>query len=182
MKIGIVLGSIRDHRKGESVARWVLDNCPAREGVDFEIIDVSGFDLPLLSDETLPAMRGGSYDDPRVQSFADRIAGCDGYIFVTAEYNHGIPGAFKNAIDLLGPELFGKPVAFVSYGALLGARAVEQWRLVLANFNMFDIRNQVMLSIFTDFDESGVAPKEGKAKELTELVDVLVPIAAKLAA
>ena len=68
------------------------------------------------------------------------------------------------------------------YGALLGARAVEQWRLVLANFNMFDIRNQVMLSIFTDFDESGVAPKEGKAKELTELVDVLVPIAAKLAA
>lgn len=75
MKIGIVLGSIRDHRKGESVARWVLDNYPAREGVDFEIIDVSGFDLPLLSDETLPAMRGGSYDDPRVQSFADRIAG-----------------------------------------------------------------------------------------------------------
>ena len=75
MKIGIVLGSIRDHRKGESVARWVLDNCPAREGVDVEIIDVSGFDLPLLSDETLPAMRGGSYDDPRVQSFADRIAG-----------------------------------------------------------------------------------------------------------
>ncbi len=111
MKIGIVLGSIRDHRKGESVARWVLDNCPAREGVDVEIIDVSGFDLPLLSDETLPAMRGGSYDDPRVQSFADRIASCDGYIFVTAEYNHGIPGAFKNAIDLLGPELFGKPVA-----------------------------------------------------------------------
>ncbi len=53
---------------------------------------------------------------------------------------------------------------------------------MLANFNMFDIRNQVMLSIFTDFDESGVAPKEGKAKELTELVDVLVPIAAKLAA
>mgnify|MGYP002136150809 CR=1 FL=1 len=41
MKIGIVLGSIRDHRKGESVARWALDNCPAREGVDVEIIDVS---------------------------------------------------------------------------------------------------------------------------------------------
>ena len=182
MKIGIVLGSIRDHRKGESVANWMLDVASQRTDATYEVIDISQFDLPLLSDEVLPAMRHKSYDDPRVQAFSDAMDACDGFIFVTPEYNHGIPGAFKNAIDLLGSELNGKPVAFVSYGAAMGIRAVEQWRQIVANFNMFDIRPQITFGIFTDFDGSTLTPGERSGKDLDGLLDVLVPIAAKLAA
>src|SRR5690242_20759724 len=49
------------------------------------------------------------------------------FIFVTPEYNHGVPGAFKNAFDSLGHEWVGKPVAFVSHGSVCGVRSVEQW-------------------------------------------------------
>lgn len=182
MKIGIVLGSIRDNRSGSAVADWVMENAAKRTDATFETIDVSEFNLPLLSDAVLPGMRGGNYPDPQVQAFADRLSAVDGYIFITAEYNHGIPGAFKNAVDQVGPEFNEKPVAFVSYGAENGNRAVEQWRQVVANFNMFDIRNQVTLNLFTDFGEAGFQPSERKFGELEAVFDSLVPLAAKLAA
>lgn len=182
MKIGLVLGSIRDHRKGASVAAWAESVASQRSDATYEVIDICDFALPLLADETLPAMRNKHYDDPRVQAFADRMDSCDAYLFITAEYNHGIPGAFKNAIDLLGSELNGKAVAFISYGAAMGSRAVEQWRLVVANFNMFDIRPQVMFSIFTDFNGNELVPSQRAVDSLNETLDVLVPIAGKLAA
>ena len=181
MKIGIVLGSVRDGRAGESVAQWVIDQAAKRDDATFELIDVRSFDLPIVDDAQVPASRGGKYPGENVQAFADRMAAQNGFIFVTAEYNHGVPGAFKNAIDHLGPELNTKPVAFVSYGAESGVRAVEQWRPIVANFNMFDIRAQVPLNLFTEFDENGVKPNERRPDELTALFDSLIPIARKLA-
>ena len=182
MKIGIVLGSIRSERLGASVAEWALDVASKHSEADFEIIDIANFDIPLFTDPVIPAMRQGTYPDPHVQALSDALAQCDGYIFVTAEYNHGIPGGFKNAIDHIGPELNTKPVAFVSYGADRGSRAVEQWRQVVANFNMFDIRAQVSFDLFTEFTEGACTPNERKADELDALIGSLVPIAAKLKA
>ncbi|WP_331715971.1 NADPH-dependent FMN reductase [Tessaracoccus coleopterorum] len=74
-----------------------------------------------MTDSVIPAARGGVYPDARVQAFADAMDAFDGYIVVTPEYNHGIPGGVKNAFDHLGPELNTKPVAFVSYGAERGS-------------------------------------------------------------
>ena len=73
-------------------------------------------------------------------------------MFVTAEYNHGIPGALKNAIDYLYREWNHKAAGFVSYGAASGSRAVEQLRLVMAELRVADVRSQVLLSVFTDFE------------------------------
>lgn len=182
MKIGIVLGSVRDHRKGASVADWVLSVAGTRTDAEFQLIDVLDFDLPVFSDEQLPATRAKQYSDQRVQRFSDALDACAGYVFITAEYNHGIPGGFKNAIDHVGPELANKPVAFVSYGAIGGHRAVEQWRQVAANFSLFDIRNQVGLSNFTEFDGEQVTPGDRRGDELTALFDALIPLAAKLSA
>lgn len=181
MKIGIVLGSIREGRKGLSVAQWVADQAVQRTDATYELIDLRSFDLPLLDDAQVPATRKGKYDNQRVQAWADKLAEQDGYVFVTAEYNHNIPGAFKNAIDHLGPELNTKPVAFVSYGAEGGVRAVEAWRLAVANFNMFDVRNQVSLNLFSEFDDDGVKPNERRPEELSELFAMVVKIAGKLA-
>ena len=182
MKIGIVLGSVRDERRGESVARWVAEQAAERGGATFELIDVRSFDLPILDDATQPSSRGGTYPDSRVQAWADKVAAQDGYIFVTPEYNHGVPGAFKNAIDHLGQELNPKPVAFVSYGAEGGVRAVEAWRLVVANFNMFDIRTQISLNLFSEFDGNQAKPNERRPEEFASLLDSLISIATKLSA
>ena len=117
MKIGVVLGSIRDTRKGELVAQWVLDQSSARDDAEFELIDLASFDVPLLTSATLPAQANRSYDNEQVTAWSKAIDACDAYVFVTPEYNHGVPGGFKNAVDSLGPEWQSKPVGLVSYGA-----------------------------------------------------------------
>jgi NAD(P)H-dependent FMN reductase len=73
-------------------------------------------------------------------------------VFVTPEYNHGPSGALKNALDYLYREWNNKAAGFVSYGSAGGARAVEQLRLVMAELQIADVRAQVMLSLFTDFE------------------------------
>ncbi|CAN5315345.1 MAG: NADPH-dependent FMN reductase [Nocardioides sp.] len=176
MKIGIVIGSVRDVRTGPPIAEWVLENVSDREGVDFEIVDLASFDVPVYTSATLPMMANKHYDSPAVQAWSEAIDSFDGYIFITPEYNHGVPGGLKNAVDSLGPEWVDKTIAFVSYGADSGVRAVEQWRQIVANFHMHDARSQVALNLFIDFNSEGFAPLERRTAELTALVDDLVKI------
>lgn len=174
MKIGIIVGSVRSVRKGEDVAQWVLQAAAGRSDADFEIIDLRSFDVPVLTAATLPAVANRQYDSPQVTAWGRAVDACDGFVFVTPEYNHGVPGAFKNAVDSLGPEWVGKTVAFVSYGADGGVRAVEHWRAVVANFYMVDVRGHVALSVFTDFGEAGFAPLDRRAGEVAAMLDQLV--------
>src|SRR2546423_10458037 len=99
----------------------------------------------------------------------------DGFVFVTAEYNHGIPGALKNAIDFLFREWNDKATGFVSYGGAGGARAVEQLRLVLAEVQMATVRNQVLLSMFTDFENYSIfKPDARHGKSVNEMFDQVI--------
>lgn len=179
MKIGIVLGSIREGRFGAQVAEWVMEQLGSRGDATFELIDLKVFDLPLLTSPVHPMAAKKSYEDEAVQGWSDAIDACDGYVFVTAEYNHSIPGAFKNAVDCLGAEWVGKTVAFVSYGAVGGHRAVEHWRGVIANFSMTGIRSQVSFNAGFDFDGPDFHPIERRAGELSALVDDLVKATAR---
>ncbi|MFP7366594.1 NAD(P)H-dependent oxidoreductase [Corynebacterium callunae] len=176
MKIGVVLGSIREGRFGAGVAEWVMGQLATRndEGVEYELIDLKEFNVPLLESAVVPGAANKQYDDENVTKWSQAIDACDAFIFITPEYNHGVPGAFKNAFDVLGSEWFNKPVGFVSYGAAEGIRAVEQWRQIVANFNMFNVRAQVSFSIFTEANENGFAPNERRAGEFAGVVDSLL--------
>lgn len=176
MKLGIIIGSIRDGRKGATVARWVADNAAGIEGADFEVIDLKSYDVPLLTSATVPAAADRDYDSPQVTAWSRAIDACDGFVFVTPEYNHGVPGAFKNAVDVLGPEWTGKTVGFVSYGADGGVRAVEQWRQILVNFQMIDVRSAVALSVFTEFGEDGLQLQDRRSEEIKGLLEQLVEL------
>lgn len=182
MKIGIIIGSIRDGRKGESVATWVHERASERtdDGVTYELVDLKSFNVPLLTSATVPGSANKKYDDANVTKWSEAIDGYDAFIFVTPEYNHGVPGAFKNAFDSLGNEWLGKAVAFVSYGAEGGVRAVEHWRPVVANFQMVGIRAQVTLSTFTEWGDDGFDPSEQKSKDLESLFTMLVEMGRKL--
>ena len=140
-KIGIVIGTTREGRFGDKPARWVLDLASGRGDLDFEIVDLRDYPLPLFDEATGPAM--APPDNVTALRFGEKMAGLDGYVFVTAEYNHGIPGVLKNALDHVYPECNRKPAAFVGYGGVGGARAVEQLRLVCIELQMAPTRNAV---------------------------------------
>ena len=150
IKIAIILGSTRPGRKGEAVARWVYEIAKKRIDAEFEFVDIKDFNLPLL-DEPIPPSQG-QYSKDHTKAWSAKIDSFDGYIFVTAEYNHGIPGALKNAIDYLYMEWNNKAAGFVGYGSAGGVRAAEQLRLVMAELQIADVRAQVTLSLFTDFE------------------------------
>jgi NAD(P)H-dependent FMN reductase len=150
LKVGIILGSTRPGRNGEAVSQWTYETANKRSDADFELIDIRDFNLPLLDEPIPPSM--GQYTKEHTKIWSAKIDSFDAYVFVTAEYNHGIPGALKNAIDFLFKEWNNKVAGFVSYGGTGGVRAVEQLRLVMAELKVATVRTQVQLSLHTDFE------------------------------
>lgn len=171
LKIGIIVGTTRPGRKSLDVARWVKETATA-EGVDFEIVDIAAFGLPLL-DEPYPASMG-QYQHEHTKAWGAKIDEFDGYIFVTGEYNHTIPAALTNAIAFASNEWHDKAAGIVSYGSMGGVRANEHLRQVLAELEIADVRQNVMLSLFTDFENfATVKPAEQHVPELHNQVEQL---------
>ena len=173
LRIAIIIGSTRPGRNGEAVARWVYKIAQKRSDAEFELVDIKDFNLPLLDEPVPPSM--GQYSKPHTKAWAAKIGSFDGYVFVTPEYNHGISGALKNAIDFLFAEWNNKAAGFVSYGGAGGARAVEQLRLVMAEVQIATVRNQVLLSLFTDFENfSAFKPHSRHEKSVNEMFDQVI--------
>ena len=136
-------------------------------------MDIKDFDLPLL-DEPMPPSRG-QYTQPHTKAWAAKIASFDAYVFVTPEYNHGPSGALKNAIDYLYREWNNKAAGFVGYGSAGGTRAVEQLRLVMGELQVADVRAQVALSLFTDFENfSTFKPAPMHEKSVNVMLDQVI--------
>src|SRR4051794_19544203 len=173
LKIAVIIGSMRPGRLGESVAKWVYEITKARTEVEWEVVDVKDFNLPLLDEPVPPAM--GQYSKEHTKSWAAKINSSDGYVFVTPEYNHGICGALKNALDFVYREWNNKAAGFVGYGSAGGVRAVEHLRLVLAEVQVATVRNQVALSLFTDFENyTTFKPAAYHEKALNQMLDQLI--------
>ena len=179
-KIGIILGSTRPNRNGEQVARWVLDVASQRDDAQFELVDLRDYPLPHLDEPLPPSL--GQYAHEHTKAWAEKIGSFDGYVIVTPEYNHGTSGVLKNAIDYLYAEWNNKAVGFVSYGSVGGARAAEHLRLVVAELQMADVRQQVTLSLFTDFDNLTVFQPSGfNVEALNTLLDQVIAWSTALA-
>lgn len=173
VKIGIIIGSTRPGRNSEAVAHWVHENASQRADAQFELVDLKDFNLPLL-DEAMPAAMQ-QYANEHTKKWAQTIAGFDGFIFVTPEYNHSITGALKNALDYINAEWNNKAAGFVGFGSAGGVRAVEHLRGIASELQMAHVRNQVALSLFTDFENfSQFKPAEHHKESLTGMLDQLV--------
>ena len=171
--IAVILGSTRPGRRGEQVARWVMDHAQRRGDAEFELVDLLDHPLPHL-DEPLPPM-AGQYQNPHTQDWAATIARFDGFVFVTPEYNHSTSGVLKNAIDFLYAEWNNKAMGVVSYGNAGGARAAEHLRLIAGELQMADVRTNVTLSAFTDFDNfTDLNPGPYQVQLLNTLFDQVI--------
>ena len=172
-RIAVVAGSTRPGRRSMQVAEWVLKRAREHGGAEFEILDVADFDLPLLDEPMPPSL--GNYQQDHTKRWAAAVKGFDGFIFVTAEYNHSVPGALKNALDYIYAEWNNKAVAFVSYGSAGGVRAVENLRLIAGELQMADVRAQVALPFATDFrDYTTFTPSDAAEQALQPLFGQLI--------
>src|SRR5207253_11116132 len=133
--IPLILGTAREGRQSENVARFVFEQTKKRADVETELIDVR--ELPMKLDDA-----GEQMKDPK---FSATIERCDGFIVVTPEYNHGYPGLLKHALDMNLKEYIHKAVGIcgVSAGQFGGARVIEALLPVMRELGLVTIFNDV---------------------------------------
>ncbi len=142
-RIQVLIGTTRPDRFADKPVAWLVDRLTARDDLEIELVDLRDHPLPFFEGAMSPARSLRDYPSEAVARLGGVIDGADGFIVVTAEYNHGYPAALKNAMDHLFPEFNRKPVAFVGYGNVGGARAIEQLRLVAVELEMAPLRHAV---------------------------------------
>lgn len=141
-RIAVIIGSTREGRFADVPARWAVAQLAKVEGIEVDLVDLRDHPLPEY-DIPAPARTPRKYSTDEIARFAERIDRADGFIILTPEYNHGYTAALKNAMDHLFVEWTRKPVAFIAWGSVGGARAVEQLRQVAAEFEMAPLRHAV---------------------------------------
>ncbi len=129
LKIGVILSTTRAHRFGHKAGEWLIATAGQRADMDLELVDLRDYKMPFFDE-----MATNLYvptQNPEGVRWQKKVAEFDGYVFIVAEYNHGIPAVLKNAIDYDYTGWLRKPAACVGYGSVGGARAIEHLRGVL---------------------------------------------------
>jgi len=140
-KIAIIIGTTRATRFGEKPARWIHGVASARGDMDLELVDLREYPMPFFDE---PASNAWVPSKNEVAlRWQKKVAEFDGYIFVTAEYNRGVPAVLKNALDYAYPEWNRKPAAYVGYGSVGAARSIEHLRLTSVELQMAPMRTGV---------------------------------------
>jgi NAD(P)H-dependent FMN reductase len=150
MKIQIIVGTTRQGRFSEKAASYMLQEAKARN-LDVELVDLRDYPMPFYDEPVSPKMfemTKHEYSNEVVKKWLAKVAEADGYIIVTAEYNHGYPAVLKNALDFGLKEWQKKSVGFVSYGVNGGTRSIEQLRQVVVELGMV----QTQTAIHIPFD------------------------------
>lgn len=177
MKIAVILGSIREIRRGGRVAKWLMPQLSKREDIDVELLDLKDYPLPFYNESDSPEGLEGNYTNKLAKKWAAKIGESDGFIIITPEYNHGTSGVLKNALDWVYYEWNKKPVSFISYSpnAAGGIRAVEQLRQTTIELQMAPLSNAIHISYVLDtIDENGFLLKGHYNERLVTLMDELL--------
>jgi NAD(P)H-dependent FMN reductase len=140
-KIAIIISTTRAARFGDKPAKWITDIAKQRDDMSVELVDLRDYPMPFFDEAASNAWAPSKNEV--AQRWQKKVAEFDGYIFVTAEYNRGISAVLKNAIDYAYPEWNKKPAAYVGYGSVGAARAIEQLRLINIELQMAPMRTGV---------------------------------------
>ena len=165
--IPLILGTAREGRQSENVARFVFEQTKKRADVETELIDVR--ELPMKLDDA-----GEQMKDPK---FSAAIERCDGLIIVTPEYNHGYPGLLKHALDMNLKEYIHKAVGIcgVSAGPFGGARVIEGLLPVIRELGLVAIFEDVNFgNVAKIFDDQGNLLDQIYVRRLDKFLNELV--------
>lgn len=133
--IAVLLGSVRRDRMGSRAAKLVVRELE-RRGHEVHLVDPLELQLPLL-DRMYKEHPSGEAPE-KLERLAALYRSVDGFLVISAEYNHGIPPALKNLLDHFLEEYFWRPSGIVCYsaGSFGGVRAAMQLRMTLAELGM----------------------------------------------
>lgn len=140
-KIGVIIGTTRPTRFADKPAAWFMEQTKQRTDLEFELVDLRDYPLPFF-EEKASDMWMPTENEVGVR-WQQKIAEFDGFVILVAEYNHGPSGVLKNALDYAYKPWVRKPVAFVGYGSVGAARAVEQLRQIAVELQMAPIKPAV---------------------------------------
>jgi len=144
-RIGILMASTREGRFGERPANWIHEIALQRTDLAVDLIDLRDYPLPLFNEAMSPAW--APVQNVVAKRWGAKLETLDGLIIVMPEYNHGPNAALKNALDYAYSEFVRKPIAFVGYGGVGAARAIEQLRLIAVELQMAPIRHAVHIGM-----------------------------------
>jgi len=159
-KIAVVIGSTRQGRQTDRLAKWVADE--VSKIADVETLDLRDYPMPFYDEQGSARYIPNRKPGPEVTKWLDTLKEFDGFTFVTPEYNRSMPGVLKNAIDVIGHEIDDKPVALVGHGSSGGAQAIATLRMALPGVGAVTLPQALF---FTDrvgeaIDEAGVLKAE----------------------
>ncbi len=176
LRIGIIIGSVREGRRGEGIARWFAGLAGARADVEPVVLDLKEFPLPDYQERTGARMAEAGYTREVQQRWVAAVSPLDGYVLVAPEYNHGYTAPLKNALDHVFAGWRGKPMAFVSYGGIAGgARSVQQLRQVAIELQCAPLRDEVNIPlVYETLDASGAPRDPYYTARAGALLDALV--------
>jgi NAD(P)H-dependent FMN reductase len=163
IKTLIITSTVREGRTSRKVADWYLGQAKksGTKDMEFEILDIADLNLPLFDQAAPPMMHQYSEIQDKI---AEKVGSADAFVFVTAEYNHSIPGSLKNFLDYVNSEWGRKPAVFVGYGTVGGSRAIEHLIQILTELGVTSIGrsgNHIMInSPWSAFDDEGVPKAE----------------------
>jgi len=147
LKVGLIIGSTRPNRFADIPASWLLRSAESRADFELEVLDLRAADLPFYAEPQSPSVTHGVYTHPKAEAWRRRVGLCDAFIATVAEYNHGPTAVLKNALDSAYLEWNRKPIAFVGYGGVGAARAIEHLRGIAIELQMAPIKHEVNIGI-----------------------------------
>jgi chromate reductase len=168
-----IAGSLRKDSYNKAAVRAAQSLCP--EGAKLEIYDIAGLPLFNQDEEKNPTAK--------VSDFKQKIRAADAILISTAEYNYGLPGVLKNAIDVAsrpyGDSAWnGKPVAIMSaaMGTAGGLRAQYQLRQCFVFLNMDAVVQPevAIAAAHQRFDDKGNLTDETSRKMIAQLLQNLM--------
>src|SRR5580704_2774842 len=170
-KLQVILVSTREARAGLPIAHWFLERARAHGGFDVELVDLRDVALPLFDEPKHPRFK--QYAHAHTKAWSATIAAGDAFVFVTPEYNYGVPPSLINALDYLAHEWAYKAAGFVSYGGVSGGtRAVQMAKMVMTSLKIVPLPEAVAIPFFSKLiDAAGVfdgAAQEGAAKTMLD--------------
>ncbi len=155
LNTAVIYGSARRDRQGIKAAQFLVRKLEERSH-DVTLVDSQNFELPLL-DWMYKEYAPGQAPET-MQKLAEILSAADGFIIVSAEYNHSVPAALKNLLDHFQSEYLYKPSAIVTYsaGPFGGVRALVNLRGILAELGTPSIPSAFPISqIHEAFDADG---------------------------
>jgi NAD(P)H-dependent FMN reductase len=175
----VVVASTRPARIGPVIGEWFRDRANRHGAFDVRASDLRDVGLPLLDEPEHPMQR--HYRHQHTRDWSAAVDAADAFVFVTAEYNYGMPASLKNAIDYLYWEWAYKPVGFVSYGmASAGQNAVAMLRQVVTPLRMMAVTPGVAIPLRERVKDDVLNPTSWMSEAADGMLDELARHSAAL--